>query len=268
MVEQGYVVARKVLLDAVEALQDHNESLILVGSQAVYLRSPEFYQGVDAYTTDADLAIDPELLGTDPELASRLEAAGFSIEQNSGHWVNAMDIAVDIMVPEGVSSTPTKRSARLDGHSPTAARNARGLEPCMRLNTRMNIVALDPQDTRTVSLKVANNEALLVAKVIKVKERIGHPKRELPKDASDVLRILRQLDIVNAGANLRQEAEHPESSVVIDEALDFLLAQVADDYTPLMQLVVKGTSGVETEQIATVSMKTLVARIHEAYRSA
>ncbi len=33
-----YVLARRVLLDALEALGDHREAIVLVGAQAVYLQ--------------------------------------------------------------------------------------------------------------------------------------------------------------------------------------------------------------------------------------
>ncbi len=42
--DELYVIARRVLLDAVEALGDHRHATVLVGAQAVYL-----------HTTDADL---------------------------------------------------------------------------------------------------------------------------------------------------------------------------------------------------------------------
>jgi hypothetical protein len=35
------VVARRVLLDALVALQDQSEALTIVGAQAIYLRSPQ-----------------------------------------------------------------------------------------------------------------------------------------------------------------------------------------------------------------------------------
>jgi hypothetical protein len=38
-VDELYVIARRVLLDALEALGEHREATILVGAQAVYLHT-------------------------------------------------------------------------------------------------------------------------------------------------------------------------------------------------------------------------------------
>ena len=49
------VEARRVLLEALDALSDHRGSLVLVGAQAVYLRTDEVALSFSAsYTTDAD----------------------------------------------------------------------------------------------------------------------------------------------------------------------------------------------------------------------
>ena len=64
------VEARRVLLDALDALADHRGSLVLVGAQAVYLRTDEIALSFSASnTTDAGLAIDPTTLAETPPLA-------------------------------------------------------------------------------------------------------------------------------------------------------------------------------------------------------
>lgn len=67
-----YVLARRVLLDALDALGPHRGSFILVGAQAVYLHTGKAQIAVPEYTTDADLAIDPRLLQPHPLLAAVL----------------------------------------------------------------------------------------------------------------------------------------------------------------------------------------------------
>lgn len=57
-----YILARRVLLDALEALKAHLESLILVGSQAIYLQVGESDLAIAPYTTDGDIAINPDYL--------------------------------------------------------------------------------------------------------------------------------------------------------------------------------------------------------------
>jgi hypothetical protein len=46
--DELYLIARRVLLDALDALGEHRDAIVLVGAQAVYLR-----------VGDADLALAP-----------------------------------------------------------------------------------------------------------------------------------------------------------------------------------------------------------------
>jgi hypothetical protein len=61
-VDELYIVARRVLLDALDALGTHRGAIILVGAQAIYLRVGEADLAVAPFTTDGDLAIDPAVL--------------------------------------------------------------------------------------------------------------------------------------------------------------------------------------------------------------
>jgi hypothetical protein len=65
-VDELYVIARRVLLDALDALREHRDATILVGAQAIYLHAGDAGLGVAEYTTDADLALDPDLLAEIP----------------------------------------------------------------------------------------------------------------------------------------------------------------------------------------------------------
>ncbi|MGH3810194.1 MAG: hypothetical protein ACRDRU_26945 [Pseudonocardiaceae bacterium] len=56
------VVARRVLLDAVEALHAHRDAITLVGAQAVHLRTAASELTTASYTSDADPGVDPEVL--------------------------------------------------------------------------------------------------------------------------------------------------------------------------------------------------------------
>jgi hypothetical protein len=62
------VAARRVLLDALDALQRHLDALVVVGAQAVYLRSQDADLQVAAFTADGDLSVNPSLLGDEPHL--------------------------------------------------------------------------------------------------------------------------------------------------------------------------------------------------------
>lgn len=56
MTAPEYITARRVLLDALSALQGHINHLILVGAQAVYHHTGETELNVALSTTDADKA--------------------------------------------------------------------------------------------------------------------------------------------------------------------------------------------------------------------
>ena len=85
------------------------------------------------------------------------------------------------------------------------ARRTAGLELALRDNTTMELHSLDLRDTRVVAVKVASPPALVIAKLIKLAERMSgaKPDRILAKDASDVLRILRYNDAAAIGEALR-----------------------------------------------------------------
>src|SRR4249920_2596028 len=61
-----YVEARRVLLDALEALGPHRAAVVLAGAQAVYLRTGPSSLAIAEHTTDGDLAVDPRLLEDAP----------------------------------------------------------------------------------------------------------------------------------------------------------------------------------------------------------
>jgi hypothetical protein len=77
--EPEYVAARRVLLDALDALGGQRKAVVLVGAQAIYLHVGEGDLAVAPYTTDGDLAIDPRELDDEPALASALRSAGFEL---------------------------------------------------------------------------------------------------------------------------------------------------------------------------------------------
>lgn len=195
-----YVVARRVLLDALEALGAHREAVIVVGAQAVYLRVGEGDVAVAPYTTDGDLALDPALLGKVPPLEAALAAADVvpGGRDAVGVWFTRrqtpsrqdVQVQVDLLVPEAVSPGKGRRAARLSGHQAAAARIVRGLEGALVDNDVLGIEALDPEDGRVLPAKVAGPAALLVAKVHKIEDRRGSA-RASDKDALDVFRILR-----------------------------------------------------------------------------
>lgn len=199
-----YVLARRVLLDALDALADHHDALILVGAQAIYLHTGAADLAVAEFTTDVDLILDPELLRKIPPLEQALQAAGFFTANASavGVWTarksrsqhGIIDVDVDLMVPSTVSPGTGRRAARLQGHDPHVARKVHGLEGALIDHTLMEIGSLEPtKDTRVLTAKVAGLGALLMSKLFKINERQGS-SRSNDKDALDVLRIMQSTD--------------------------------------------------------------------------
>lgn len=90
--EEQYVQARRVLLDALEALGGHRSSVILVGAQAIYFHAGEATFGMVPYTTDADLAVDPRLLETAPPIELAMTSAGFRHGVQPGVWLGTDDL--------------------------------------------------------------------------------------------------------------------------------------------------------------------------------
>jgi CBS domain-containing protein len=194
-----YVSARAVLLDALAALGEHRRAVVVVGAQAVYLRTGDAPVGVAPYTTDADLALTPSQLADEPLIESVLHDAEFRQEGEPGQWLKTVsvaeapvDVPVDLMVPSGFAPPGGRRSVRLPPHDKMVARKARGLEGAVIDFDVMRVEALDAADDRAFSVRVAGPAALLVAKVHKLLDRIaeGRSDRLDDKDAADVYRLM------------------------------------------------------------------------------
>ncbi|WP_426748463.1 GSU2403 family nucleotidyltransferase fold protein [Myxococcus faecalis] len=228
-----YVVARRVLLDALEALGPHREAVVLVGAQAVYLRVGEAELAVAPFTTDGDLAIDPEVLEEIPPLEEALTKAGFFPESRSsvGIWIATRPtsagaetkVAVDLLVPASVS--PGKgRSAKLPGHDSRAARRVEGLDGALVDADVMRLSALDEKDSRSFDVRVAGPAALLVAKARKIQDRQG-TARLSDKDALDIFRLLRGTDVDVLMERFKKLLTDPKSSEPTRLGLELLEQQ-------------------------------------------
>jgi hypothetical protein len=73
-----YIAARRALLEALFALQDQAGALVIAGAQAVYLHTGRGDLAITPFTTDADLAVDPERLCADPLIEAAMKDAGFT----------------------------------------------------------------------------------------------------------------------------------------------------------------------------------------------
>lgn len=234
-----YVAARRVLLDALSALAPHGKAFIVVGAQAVYLRTQpnDVVVTIAPYTTDADLALDPALLGDVPLLEDSMRRAGFELRGDHGDqtqpgiWsaienVQGRDVVipVDIIVPEAASTGGGRRGARLGAHGNRAARRAVGLEAVLIDHESMTVAALDAADHRQANVEVAGVAALLVAKAHKIHDRVatGRVDRLSDKDAADIYRIMQTASPQEVVATLRALLVDPLAGRVTGQGLDYL----------------------------------------------
>lgn len=156
--------------------QPHLAALVLVGAQAVYLRSEGRLIGYQAFTTVADV------LTSEPGIwEARFARVGFDDE---------VVVPVDLIVPERLAPTSGRRSARLPReHGKSSARKSFGLEGAVVDHDSFEILALEADDIRRVTVNVAGVGALFVSKAHKLGERLTTPQRLEVKDAGDVYRL-------------------------------------------------------------------------------
>lgn len=218
------VSARSALLDAAEALSEHRESLVLIGAQAVYLRTGGLRVALAEATKDSDVALDPRTVADEPLIDDAMTRAGFYRSDQPGSWLNREGIPVDLMVPEELAGGGGRgaRGARIPPHSKHAARRARGLEACLVDNEQMDVPALDPRDKRRARLRVAGPAALLVAKLHKIAERADAPHRLNDKDAHDAYRLLQAFGTHELATVFSQLRTHELSAAATEDALGFL----------------------------------------------
>ena len=229
--DELYVVAREVLLDALEALGEHRNAIVLVGAQAIYLRTGEADLAVAPYTTDGDLVVDPTALGAIPPLERALGDAGFAPDSPSsvGIWKTSrargggdVVVAIDLLVPRSVSVGKGRRDAKLEGHAPRAARIVDGLEGTLIDHDEMDVAALREADARRLRVRVAGPAGLLVAKAFKVHERKAEVDRLRDKDALDVLRLLRGTELDELVERFRRLLSDEPSGAVSAQGIRYL----------------------------------------------
>ena len=232
-----YVAARQVLLDALFALLPHGGAVIVVGAQAIYLRTGDANLAIAPYTTDGDLAINPSLLGDDPQLSQAMLDANFTLLKGPhgydepGTWVEPANvngdiqlIPVDLIVPQAITPPGGRRGSRLGIHGNTAARTAVGLEAALIDHSPILISALDPNDSRSIEVEVAGIAALFVAKAHKIQDRVesGRADRVDDKDASDVVRMMQMTEPDDIGRTLSDLTNDPMAGATTRAAIRYL----------------------------------------------
>lgn len=267
------VQARSALLDALEALTEHDDAVIVIGAQAIYLHTGNAQVALAEATKDSDLALDPRRLDDEPLLEEAMSRAGFypnPVSNQPGAWMNRAGIPVDLMVPEALAGSGAKsvRGARIPPHHKGAARRARGLEAAVIDNTRVEIAALDPKDRRLYSALVAGPAALLVAKLHKIAERVSTPSRLIDKDAHDIYRLLVAVDTASVVSTLDMLLHDPIAGPATSEALEqleILFAHGAE--APGSAMAGRAEEGIGSPETVALSVSLLAADILAGLKS-
>jgi hypothetical protein len=259
-----YVLARKVLLDALSALESHLDALILVGAQAIYVHTGDADLALPEHTTDGDLAIAPEDLGDSPLLEDALRAARLKPGDQPGRWTSLEEVYVDLLVPEALAG-PGRRGADLGVHGRTVARRAKGLEGALIDRSRHTIGALDVADSRSYDIWVAGPAALLVAKVHKIAERVGSPARERDKDALDVLRLLRAVETTRLAGQLDVLGHDPLSAAVTTEARTLFKGLFTRRDAEAVEMAVRAAGSEEDPETIAASMMVLASDLLDVW---
>ncbi len=265
--DPAYIAARAILLDGLLALRDHADGLVLVGAHAVYLHTGAAGMAIAEYTTDADLAIDPDLIAAEPMLGEVLAAHGFSTSQDLGRWIGPSGLFLDLLVPESLAGSTGRRSADLGVHGRRIARRVAGLEGSLVDNRRETVKALALDDGREFTVKVAGPAALLIAKAIKIEERIDNDSRRSDKDALDVLRLLRTVETAVLAPSFRDLLASPLASGSAERALGALPHLFSDPDSPGCQMAARSVQLLEDPMEIATSLSILTLDLVAAIES-
>lgn len=157
------VQARAALLDALAALREHRDAVVVIGAQAVYLRTPSAVVALAEATKDSDLAVDARVLGDEPLIEQAMRDAGFVLNPTSGQpgaWLTPTGVPVDLMVPE-----------LLAGPGGAQAREARVPPLADSLSREAGRVALDGVKEHAAS----GAQATICVMAGRAEEGIGEP---------------------------------------------------------------------------------------------
>jgi len=266
-VDELYILARRVLLDVLSALGAHRDAIVLVGAQAIYLRVGEGDLAVAPFTTDADLAIDPEILAEIPAIEELLLEAKFEPKADDivGVWIAKrkteqnplVEVPIDLLVPQAVSPGRGRRAARLPGHDPNAARIVVGLEGVLVDSDLMQISALEEEDSREFEIQVAGPAALLVAKLHKIQDR-QESTRHSDKDALDIYRLLRGTETEELSKRYQEVLSDQRSRKIAEAALDILQKTFTGRNAVGVQMIIRAMGALGDADETTAACEILV----------
>jgi len=269
--EDLFIRSRTALLDALEALDEHRGSVIVIGAQAVYLRTAEAQVSIAEATKDSDLALDPRSLGDTPLIEKAMIDAGFERDPQKnqpGAWLSKEAIPVDLMVPDLLAGNDGSRGARIPPHHKHATRRAKGLEAALVDNGILEISSLRQSHPRQSSALVAGPAALAVAKLHKIGERAdNNPERLVDKDAHDLYRILVATPTSELASRFKMLRTNDLAGAVTEEAIALLESLFADGPTALGSMMAGRTEeGIGEPETVSNQVSILATDLVEALR--
>ncbi|MGH3348908.1 MAG: hypothetical protein ACRDO4_18160 [Nocardioides sp.] len=236
--------SRRAIINVVDVLAVHAESLTLVGAHAVLLRTMEL-DVPRMPTGDGDLGVTPGLVGDAPSIEALLADAGYEHRTTArpGLWgrepyvepdgTRSFREKIDLLAPHGLSGTAsrTKRSvpALQPAHGKLAVGNALGLELAAFNRSLMTIT--DIADPRlSVQVHVAEIPALILAKGSKIGERLREPRKGTvrDKDLGDLWRLMAVADPGETARVIVEFLDHPDVGPDVRQSIEWTSSVLRD----------------------------------------
>lgn len=236
--------SRRAIINVVDVLAAHAESLTLVGAHAVLLRTMDL-DAPRMPTGDGDLGVTPGLVGDLPSIENLLAEAGYEHRTTArpGLWgrqpydeadgTRSFREKIDLLAPHGLSGAASRSRrgvpALQRAHGKLAVGNALGLELAAFNRSSMTITDFtDPQ--LSAEIHVAEIPALILAKGSKVGERLREPRKGAvrDKDLGDVWRLMAVADPGETARVIAEFLDHPEVGADVRQSVEWTAAVVRD----------------------------------------
>lgn len=229
--------SRRAIINVVDVLAVHAESLTLVGAHAVLMRTMDL-DVPRMPTGDGDLGVTPGLVGALPSIEALLADAGYEHRTTArpGLWgrerydeldgTRSFREKIDLLAPHGLSGTASRarRSvpALQSAHGKLAVGNALGLE--LAVFNRSLVTIYDFADPRlSAEIHVAEIPALILAKGSKIGERLREPRKGpvRDKDLGDLWRLMAVAEPAETFRVIGDFVDHPEVGVDVRQSLEW-----------------------------------------------
>jgi hypothetical protein len=236
--------SRRAIINVVDVLAAHAESLTLVGAHAVLFRTMDL-DVPRMPTGDGDLGVTPGLVGDVPSIEALLAGAGYEHRTTArpGLWgrttyeeadgTRSFREKIDLLAPHGLSGTASRSKrgvpALQPAHGKLAVGNALGLE--LTAFSRSLVTIADFADPRlSTEIHVAEIPALILAKGSKIGERFREPRKGpvRDKDLGDLWRLMAVADPSETARVVEEFVDHPDVGAHVRQSVEWTMAVLRD----------------------------------------